>query len=95
MTAQAHEPVVLTENLTKKYGDFTALENLSITLERGHILGFIGPNGAGKTTTIKILVGLSRPTSGRASIAAGAQIRNKSEFKNSNDQNQRPSHGTF
>ncbi|MCC7192676.1 MAG: ABC transporter ATP-binding protein [Phycisphaeraceae bacterium] len=61
--------VVQTKNLTKKFGDFTALDNLSIQLERGRILGFIGPNGAGKTTTIKILVGLSRPTSGSASIA--------------------------
>jgi ABC-2 type transport system ATP-binding protein len=62
-------PVVICENLTKKYGDFVALDNLSIQLQRGQILGFIGPNGAGKTTTIKILVGLSRPTSGSAKIA--------------------------
>ena len=48
--------VVVIDQLTKKYGDFTALDHLSLTLERGHILGFIGPNGAGKTTTIKILV---------------------------------------
>jgi len=63
------QPVVVTENLTKKYGDFVALDSLSITLDEGHILGFIGPNGAGKTTTIKILVGLALPTSGSASIA--------------------------
>jgi len=61
--------VVETRNLTKRYGDFTALDDLSIGLEKGHILGFIGPNGAGKTTTIKILVGLARPTSGKATIA--------------------------
>ncbi len=63
------EPVVVTKNLSKKYGDFTALDGLSLVVERGQILGFIGPNGAGKTTTIKILVGLARPTSGTASIA--------------------------
>ncbi len=62
------EIVVDIKNLTKRYGEFTALEDLSIALERGKILGFIGPNGAGKTTTIKILVGLSKPTSGSASI---------------------------
>ena len=62
-------PAVDIQNLTKKYGDFVALDNLSIQLEAGHILGFIGPNGAGKTTTIKILVGLSKPTSGQATIA--------------------------
>ncbi|MCC6682338.1 MAG: ABC transporter ATP-binding protein [Phycisphaeraceae bacterium] len=62
------QAVVVTKDLTKRYGDFVALDSLSISLERGHILGFIGPNGAGKTTTIKILVGLSRPTSGTATI---------------------------
>lgn len=60
--------VLETKNLTKRYGDFVALNDLSIHVDRGQILGFIGPNGAGKTTTIKILVGLSRPTSGSAFI---------------------------
>jgi ABC-2 type transport system ATP-binding protein len=62
-------PVVETRELTKKYGSFLALDRLSISVERGQILGFIGPNGAGKTTTIKILVGLARPTSGIATVA--------------------------
>ncbi|MFK7738224.1 MAG: ABC transporter ATP-binding protein [Pirellulaceae bacterium] len=65
----SEEYVVHTENLTKRYGEFTALEDLSIHVKRGEILGFIGPNGAGKTTTIKILVGLSRATEGIARIA--------------------------
>ncbi|MDX1681675.1 MAG: ABC transporter ATP-binding protein, partial [Phycisphaeraceae bacterium] len=65
----SHQPVVKTQKLTKKFGEFTALNELSIELDRGRILGFIGPNGAGKTTTIKILVGLARPTSGKAWIA--------------------------
>ena len=63
------EPVVQIENLTKRFGEFVALDDLSLSLNRGDILGFIGPNGAGKTTTIRILVGLSRPTSGSARIA--------------------------
>ncbi|GAB5403192.1 MAG: ABC transporter ATP-binding protein [Aureliella sp.] len=63
------ELVVETDSLTKRYGEFCALDSLSIHVERGQILGFIGPNGAGKTTTIKILVGLSKPTSGSAKIA--------------------------
>src|SRR5690242_14957806 len=62
-------PAVVIDHLTKKYGDFTALDDLSLQLERGQILGLIGPNGAGKTTTIKILVGQARPTSGSARIA--------------------------
>src|SRR5438105_3950131 len=69
VTMTRDEPVVVANKLTKKYGNFVALDNLSLTVERGQILGFIGPNGAGKTTTIKILVGLARPTSGSASIA--------------------------
>ncbi|GIX03043.1 MAG: ABC transporter ATP-binding protein [Planctomycetaceae bacterium] len=63
------QPVVVIEHLTKRYGQFTALDDLNLTIEAGQILGLIGPNGAGKTTTIRILVGLARPTSGRASIA--------------------------
>lgn len=62
-------PVVEIHELSKHYGEFVALDKLSLTLNRGSILGFIGPNGAGKTTTIRILVGLSRPTSGYAKIA--------------------------
>ncbi len=62
------DTLVQTTDLTKKYGAFTALESLSISVERGGILGFIGPNGAGKTTTIKILVGLVKATNGTATI---------------------------
>ena len=62
-------PVVVIRHLTKKFGDFTALDDLNLTLNAGQILGLIGPNGAGKTTAIKVLVGLSRPTSGTATIA--------------------------
>lgn len=62
-------PVVEVRDLTKKYGQFLALDRVSFAVERGQILGFIGPNGAGKTTTIKILVGLARPTSGTATVA--------------------------
>ncbi len=73
--------VVETRNLTKRYGEFTALEDLSIHVDRGSILGFIGPNGAGKTTTIKILVGLSRPTSGSAYIAGVNCSENAARIK--------------
>ena len=63
------KPVIETVNLCKHYGEFVALNDLTLTVSRGQILGLIGPNGAGKTTTIKMLVGLSRPTSGKAFIA--------------------------
>jgi ABC-2 type transport system ATP-binding protein len=75
------EPVVVTSGLTKKYGAFVALSDLSLTVDRGQILGFIGPNGAGKTTTIKILVGLVRPTGGSASIAGADCVREARKIK--------------
>jgi ABC-2 type transport system ATP-binding protein len=65
----SEQPVVVIQQLTKKYNEFVALEDLNLTIPAGQILGLIGPNGAGKTTTIKILVGLLRPTSGTARIA--------------------------
>jgi ABC-2 type transport system ATP-binding protein len=55
---------IVTQNLTKKYKDVCAIENLNITVNPGEIFGFLGPNGAGKTTTIRILTNLSKPTSG-------------------------------
>jgi ABC-2 type transport system ATP-binding protein len=62
-------PVALrTEHLTKHYGTVPALDDLSLELNRGEILGYLGPNGAGKTTTIRLLLGLIKPTAGRAEI---------------------------
>src|SRR5829696_1771458 len=58
--------IVQTDNLTKKYGNFTALHELNLVIERGSIHGFIGPNGAGKTTTMRILATLLEPTAGQA-----------------------------
>jgi ABC-2 type transport system ATP-binding protein len=55
-------------HLTKRYGAFTAVDDISLTVSRGEIYGFLGPNGAGKTTTIRILAGLSLPTSGEVRI---------------------------
>jgi len=59
---------VETTNLTKKFGDLRAVDELSLNVEQGIIYGFLGPNGAGKTTTIKLLCGLLNPTSGRARV---------------------------
>ena len=75
------EPMIVTNQLTKKYGRLTAVDSLSFTLHRGQILGFIGPNGAGKTTAIRILVGLARPTSGSASIAGVDCVRQARKIK--------------
>jgi len=75
------DPVLDIRNLTKRFGGFTALDDLTLSLRRGQILGFIGPNGAGKTTTIKILVGAMRPTSGTAAIAGADCVRDARRIK--------------
>jgi len=65
-------------NFTKQYGDFTAVDSLNLTIERGDVFGFIGPNGAGKTTTMKFLATLIKPTSGDALIN-GHRVSEKPE----------------
>lgn len=57
-----------TRNLTKRFGDFTAVDGLSVSIEEGEVFGFLGPNGAGKTTSIRMMTGLARPTSGEVFI---------------------------
>jgi len=57
------------ERATKKYGDFTAVDELTLKVEAGELFGFLGPNGAGKTTTIKMITGLLQPTAGRIRVA--------------------------
>jgi ABC-2 type transport system ATP-binding protein len=60
---------ITTESLTKRFGTFTAVDRLTIEVKRGEIFGFLGANGAGKTTAMRVLCGLSKPTSGRAIVA--------------------------
>jgi len=61
--------VVTAEGLTKRFGDFTAVDRLDLSIAKGEVVGFIGPNGAGKSTTIRMLCGLLHPSAGRASVA--------------------------
>jgi ABC-2 type transport system ATP-binding protein len=65
--AAAHYPIVV-ENVTKRFGDFTAVDHVSFSVDAGQVFGWLGPNGAGKTTTIRILLGLMKPTSGNAYV---------------------------
>jgi ABC-2 type transport system ATP-binding protein len=66
---KAHEPpAIRTEQLSKTYGKTPALVSLDLEVPKGEVLGYLGPNGAGKTTTIRLLLGLIKPTSGRAEI---------------------------
>ncbi|HQX44672.1 MAG: ABC transporter ATP-binding protein [Saprospiraceae bacterium] len=71
--------MISVESLTKKFGDFMAVDHISFDVGQGEIFGFLGANGAGKTTAMRILCGLSKPTSGRA-IVAGHSIDNEAEL---------------
>lgn len=72
------DKVIYTENLTKKFGNFTAVDNITFDVKRGEIFGFLGANGAGKTTAMRMLCGLSHPTSGKGHVA-GFDIYKQSE----------------
>src|SRR5690606_25579495 len=63
-TPARRAPAIAARELTRTFGDFTAVDRVTFTVRRGEIFGFLGPNGAGKTTTLKMLTGLLAPTSG-------------------------------
>ena len=62
------EPIIQVEHLTRKFGDFVAVDDISFTVQPGEIVGYLGPNGCGKTTTIRMLLGLLQPTAGQAKV---------------------------
>ncbi|MBI4849140.1 MAG: ATP-binding cassette domain-containing protein [Nitrospirae bacterium] len=74
-------PIIKVENLSKCFGDLTAVDDISFEVDEGTIFGFLGPNGAGKTTTINILCTLLAPTSGKASIAGYDCLKEPSEVR--------------
>ncbi|HIE38021.1 MAG TPA: ABC transporter ATP-binding protein [Anaerolineae bacterium] len=67
--------------LSKRFGDFTAVDGVTFAIRRGQIFGFLGPNGAGKTTTIRMLLGLLRPTSGHATVLGYDIVRQAEEIR--------------
>ncbi|MBB3522118.1 ATP-binding cassette domain-containing protein [Rhizobium sp. BK456] len=69
LTAEDDRPVIEAKSLTKRFGDFTAAEDISFDIRRGEIFGLLGPNGAGKSTTFKMLCGLLKPTGGEGRVA--------------------------
>ncbi len=73
--------VIKVENLTKKFGDFTAVDTINFEVEKGEIFGFLGANGAGKTTAMRMLCGLSQPTSGGGTVAGFDISRQSEEIK--------------
>lgn len=75
------DKVIYTENLTKRFGNFTAVDNISFEVDRGEIFGFLGANGAGKTTAMRMLCGLSHPTSGQGTVAGFDIFKQSEEVK--------------
>ncbi|MQC18465.1 MAG: ABC transporter ATP-binding protein [Chloroflexi bacterium] len=75
------EPVIAARALTKRYGDLVALDGVSLSVGRGEIFGILGPNGAGKTTFVEILEGLTRPTSGTATVMGFEVTTHPTEVK--------------
>ena len=80
---QNSDKVIEAEKLTKKFGNFTAVDEISFEVEKGEIFGFLGANGAGKTTAMRMLCGLSNPSSGKG-IVAGYDIAKQSELVKKN-----------
>ncbi len=77
------EKVIIAENLSKRFGHFTAVDNISFEVEKGEIFGFLGANGAGKTTAMRMLCALSIPTSGKGTVA-GYDITHQPELVKKN-----------
>jgi ABC-2 type transport system ATP-binding protein len=75
------DPVVLTENLTRRFGNFTAVDHVTFTVEAGEIVGYLGPNGSGKTTTIRMLLGLYEPSEGQATVLGFDAFRQSEEVR--------------
>src|ERR1700745_890527 len=77
----ATENIITTKELTKRFNDFVAVDHISFEVYKGEIFGFLGANGAGKTTAMRMLCGLSAPTSGEATIAGYDVYRQTEQIK--------------
>lgn len=78
MSHEPASPVINVSKLSKRFGSFTAVDAISFSVQRGEIFGFLGANGAGKTTAMKMLIGISRPSSGTATVA-GFDVEKEAE----------------
>jgi ABC-2 type transport system ATP-binding protein len=78
---ESQEQAIVVKNLSRKFGDFTAVDDISFEVRRGEIFGFLGPNGAGKSTTIRMLNGLLLPTSGQGRVGGFDIIRENARIK--------------
>jgi ABC-2 type transport system ATP-binding protein len=78
-----NEKVIIAESLTKNFGDFVAVDHISFEVTKGEIFGFLGANGAGKTTAMRMLCGLSKPSSGKANVAGFDLFKETEKIKKS------------
>ena len=79
----SNDKVITADNLTKRFGDFVAVDHISFDVYKGEIFGFLGANGAGKTTAMRMLCGLSLPTSGKATVAGFDVYKENEKIKKS------------
>ncbi|PNW29025.1 hypothetical protein BKP44_05370 [Formosa algae] len=77
----SNENVIQVKRLTKTFGNFTAVNAISFEVKKGEIFGFLGANGAGKTTAMKMLIGISKPTSGEVTIAGFDVYKHAEDIK--------------
>lgn len=75
------EPVIVVEQLTRRFGSFTAVDHVNFQVAAGEVVGYLGPNGSGKTTTIRMLLGLLEPTEGRATVLGFDAFRQSEEVR--------------
>ena len=75
------QPIIQVQNLTKMFGKFTAVDDISFTVKKGEVFGLLGPNGAGKSTTLRVLSTLARPTKGTATIGGYDIVKNDNEVR--------------
>lgn len=75
------EPVILVENLTRRFGDFVAVDHINFEIHAGEVVGYLGPNGSGKTTTIRMLLGLLEPSEGRATVLGYDAFRQSEQVR--------------
>jgi ABC-2 type transport system ATP-binding protein len=81
MTVNMPAPVIFTKNLTRRFGPVTAVDGLSLEVQRGEIFGLVGPDGAGKSTSLRMICGLDKPTSGEASVGGFDVLRDTAAVK--------------
>jgi drug efflux transport system ATP-binding protein len=75
------DPVILVENLTRRFGDFVAVDHVNFQVAAGEVVGYLGPNGSGKTTTIRMLLGLLEPSDGKATVLGYDSFRQSEEVR--------------